>query len=162
MRGLHVPLNPLYIAGGANSCQQQSLSIGGPALQEQSSEHLLRKHLGRVRAPSCSALIRASVIADGKLSHSSFTRESVFSLASPYPPLSLHRCSKGGRMAKLTFSGNGPSTGSALGTWRRSFGWVMPPHRSPLEGCSDLSTSRVSMSIWNYHQSRVCWEADSS
>lgn len=44
------------------------------------------------------------------------------------------RSSKGGRMGWLTSSENGQITGSALGTWRMSFGWVRPSslvlHRS--------------------------------
>lgn len=36
--------------------------------------------------------------------------------------LSLHRYSRGGKMAKLIFSGNGQIIVLALGIWRMSFG----------------------------------------
>lgn len=74
-----------------------------------------------------------------------------------FVPLFLHRYSRGGRMVKLIFSGNGLSTVLALGTWRMNFGWVMPPFLFPLEHYSSfLSVSLLSVSIWDYQKPWVC------
>lgn len=159
------PISPNYVGARGvpesfrhhrhgNQCQHHhaAYSSGASALRKKDSEHLPRKRYAhRYPAPYCSVpYLSLFSIADVKRSSSSLT--SVFSLASQnFPPLSLHRCSRGGRMAKLTFSGNGLSTKLASGIWRMSFGWVMPPFCFPWAGCSGfVSTSLLSVSAWDY------------
>lgn len=125
--GPHTSPNPLYAARcNSASTSQSRPSTGGPCPAGMGCDRCCRTGRGTNNSslhrsgPRPSVLVRA----DAALR--------LHSRARGLPrhrriALSLRRCSRGGRTARPTFSGNGPSTALASGTWRMSFGWVTPP-----------------------------------